>query len=172
MGVLIPKPRLGNRADFLRQTWTALVVANPSPQLCQFASRRGILLVCDLRATAAKDGASGIKLIQQLVQSPAVAIAILPNDQSVPPNRNDFRNLLLAQFISATDSTVIAPWADLLFVEVGDPGRFAQQIATGNLPIIAVRRATDSSSPERSRGACDQLQSDLAPFGDFAGYIT
>jgi Glycosyl hydrolases family 2 len=167
-----PEPAIGDQADFLRQTWTALVVPKPKAELCQFAARRGVLLVADMRKTAANDATSRNEFIRELAQSPAVAIAILPNDQFVAPNRNDFRNLLLAQFVSATEVLAVASWADLVFVEVDDAVQFGQKTVGCNLPIVAVRGAANSSSHERSRAACDQLQSDLANIGDFAGYVT
>jgi hypothetical protein len=163
---------LANQAEFFRQTWTALVVPNPNSRFCQFSARRGILLVADLRDTVANDATSLTTIIQQLAQAPAVGVAVLPNDPSVAAIRQHLRNLLLAQFCSANESLAIAPWADLLFVEVSDLADFLQKTAHGNLPIVAVRRDHGSNSVEQSRAACDRLQSDLAKFGDFAGYVT
>ena len=39
-----------------------------------------------------------------------------------------------------------------------------------DLPIVAVRRGRFASLAE-ARAGCDQLQADLAPLGQFAGYV-
>ncbi len=39
---------MGNDEAFARESWTALVVPEPSDEVCELASRRGVLLVADL----------------------------------------------------------------------------------------------------------------------------
>jgi hypothetical protein len=39
------------------------------------------------------------------------------------------------------------------------------------LPIIVYRPHADAQTAEQARAACDQLQREAAPLGDFAGYF-
>ncbi len=151
-------------SQFARETWTALVVENPADELCEFASRQGVLLFADL--TIAADVSDLGTELRRLARWPAVAIALLRGTANLPPEiRARIPNLLLAQSVSENDP--IAPWAQLAFVESTDLSKFAQL----TIPIIAVRQLSEPISIEQSRAACDALQSELASHGDFAGYV-
>lgn len=155
---------IDSAAEFARETWTALIVDNPSDDLCNFASRRGVLLIADL--TTRRD-----PQLRRLAQWPAVAIALMDGNTALSPEiRAVVPNLLLAQYIPNNQSVQLAPWAQLAFVEVAAPAAFAQKTAGCAVPTIAVRWSPYSASIERSRAACDALQSELTPHGDFAGY--
>jgi len=39
------------------------------------------------------------------------------------------------------------------------------------LPIIVSRKLTEPQPLQTARSACDELQRDLAPMGQFAGYV-
>ena len=181
-------------AEFARETWTALVVPNPSEKFCEFASRQGIFLIADLTnipplplgegqpALSLSMGGEGdlSSQLYRLSHWPAVPIALLPAGATLPADIHDTaHNLLLAQYFPATSLLEPAPWAQAAFVEV--PGataglsssgpEFAHKTAGCCLPIVAVRPAANTQSIEQARADCDTLQSDLAPFGDFAGYI-
>ena len=78
---------LERHQEFLRETWTALVVANPDDEVCEFASRRGILLVADL----IDEGDSPIDSLRRVARWPAVSRRNLGRwrDDFSEPNRRD-----------------------------------------------------------------------------------
>jgi hypothetical protein len=153
-----------------RESWTALVVRSPNDDLCDFASRRGMLLVADL--TQVDFGSSKlVPELRRLARWPAVGIAIISGDANLSAEPRDIaRNLPLAQKIAAGQPMNLRPWARLAFTEVSDPAEFARKTADCTLPIVAVRRKAHGSI-EQSRSAADTLQRDLTSFGDFAGYV-
>ncbi len=153
---------------FARETSTALLVSNPDNALCEFASRRGVMLIADLTASTTQ----GIAELKRLACWPSVAVALLPSRfASLEALSALPRNLLVAAYLSADEPLVLPDWAQLTFVETRDAEDFAQRTPAATWPIIAVRRAMPTATLEQSRAACDALQRDLAPFGDYAGYI-
>ena len=168
------KSLLEHNQDFLRETWTALILKNPVDEVCEFASRRGLLLVADL--TDSNDFARSESLIhslRRLSQWPAVGIAVLPGNAVVAEQeRREVRNLLLTQFVAATNPVISAPWADLMLIEVGLPNGFSQRIKDLKAPVIALRRISPTVDIEQARSECDILQRDLAPHCDCAGYAS
>jgi hypothetical protein len=63
------------------------------------------------------------------------------------------------------------PWVDVLLVRLDDLPALAKIADDIDLPIL-VSRPLDSPLPlDQARAACDALQRDLAPLGQFAGYI-
>ena len=167
------KSGMGSEAEFARESWTTLVSSRPDKKLCEFASRRGVLLIADLTTSHRNCTAEEIAIeLRQLSQSPAVGFALLHTGQKLPANiHTTVRNLLLAQYVAVNEPLVLASWADLAFVELTEPAEFARKTSGLNTAVVAVRRQINSASIEQSRAECDRLQSDLAPFGDFAGYI-
>jgi hypothetical protein len=110
--------------------------------------------------------------LRQLALHPAAALAIvngdLPRDfkpPSVAPN------ILLAQRHKATDPLAVRPWANLLWAEVSEAEALSKLMPMAALPVVAVRRLASPLPIDQARAACDQLQRDLAPIGQFAGYI-
>jgi hypothetical protein len=158
---------------YLRQTWTATIVKWPSTALCKLASRYGMLIIADLRINGNHASFSAVAQTARLVaQWPAVVMAIV--DAGALPGlepRGAIRNLLIAQYISAADPLPLDLQAQIIFAEVGELGRFANRFENSNRPIIAVRPLPHTTKIESARAACDVLQADLAPYGDFAGYI-
>lgn len=110
--------------------------------------------------------------IRQLATFPAAAIAII--DEPLPA---DFRNsevapnLLFAQWIDAECRWPRQSWADLLVVDVDDPALAVEALTLGDLPVITVRNIRPAADLPAARAACDALQRDLAPLGQFAGYV-
>jgi Glycosyl hydrolases family 2 len=153
---------------FLRHTWTAMIVANPDDDVCEFASRRGILLVADLT----DESNTPIASLRRVSRWPAVGFATLPRSAAISAGQiAEIPNLLLAQFVQTDQPISIAPWANLLLVETKQPELFANKIVGVDLPVVAVRPSANINNIEQARAECDILQSDLAPFGDFAGYV-
>jgi hypothetical protein len=162
-----------NEAEFARESWTTIVSSRPDERHCEFASRRGVLLIADLIASHRNSTAKEIAIeLRRLSRWPAVGFALLHTDQKLPADFHmTARNLLLAQYVTVNDTLISAFWADLAFVELTDPAEFAHKTSGLNTAVVAVRQQINSPSIEQSRAECDRLQSDLAPFGDFAGYI-
>ena len=157
-------------AAFARESWTAIVVASPDDELCSFASRRGILLVADLTNREPTCGTS-FEHLRRLASWPAVGIAVMATEADLPGDIHDAApNLLLAQHIRAGEPLDLKPWAQLALAESSNPAEFARTAAQCRSPIIACRDGQPDSLPA-GRLACDALQRDLAPYGDFAGYI-
>ena len=114
-----------------------------------------------------------ISRLRELANYPAAAIAALQR-----PLPNDFNkaqwapNLLLAQWISPENGHRPEPWADLLLVCADELDIFTEIAAIAQAPVITARFLDDRSLDlESARAACDVLQRDLAPIGQFAGYI-
>lgn len=160
--------------DFARQTVTAAIVAWPSDALCQLASRKGMLLVADMRAALAHvTRRHAVERVRALAQWPAVIMAIF-DDESLPliELSRSVRNLLISQYIPLGDfSTAVRNQAQVVFAEVGQPEEFAARFKNHDRPVLAVRRLNEPATMEAARAACDALQRDLAPHGDFAGYV-
>jgi hypothetical protein len=120
----------------------------------------------------AEPGGPIVPRLRRLAQFPAAAIAVF--DQALPP---DFRkleiapNLLFAQLIIPEWRWPRQPWADLLAVGAGDEQLIAETLTFGDIPIIATRFQRPPVDLETARAACDALQRDLAPLGQFAGYV-
>jgi hypothetical protein len=139
---------------------TALVVRSPSDILCEAASRIGVLIVAVLDE-------SNVNEIRRLSRWPAVGIVSLPAGAS-PKIANLGHNLLLAERFAAGQSIDVAAWADVVICEVDDPSGFG--VAQVTKPVLACRPLHAASNVNR-RAGCDRLQGDLAPRGQFAGYI-
>lgn len=147
------------------ETPLATAVDNPSDQLCETASRSGVLLVA--RVSGGDVGAE----LRRLARWPAVGIAILTTPPGDDP-RHHARNILLAQSVSAEVAIEPAVWAQLLFCDVAAPADFARKVDGCRLPIVAVRAEGHATSPAEARAACDRLQRDLAAEGlQMAGYL-
>jgi hypothetical protein len=149
-----------------KQSASALFVADPSDQFLQEASEEGILLAVDLPASqpAAE--------LTRLGRWPAVAVVVLEGGISAGKElRLAARNTLLAQQVNQSGRvSAPAPWAHLLWWQIENESISTPTLAD-NMPIIAYRPTSKNATIEESRRACDRLQADLSPLGDFAGYI-
>jgi hypothetical protein len=158
---------------FLRQTWTAAIVPWPTAALCELASHRGVLLIADLRSAHSNSVPSAAAAaVDEVAQWPAAAMAIVDaNTLPLIEPRGAVRNLLIGQSVSADKPVAAAPNTQIIFAEVGELEDFVVRFRNCDRPIIAVRRLPEPVKIEEARAACDALQRDLAPYGDFAGYV-
>jgi hypothetical protein len=169
--------QIAEQAAFLRETWTALVVSHPDDELCEFASRNGVLLMADLASNKAKSACTGAETdltseLRRVAQWPAAVIAIVSGDADLPRGIHEIaRNLLLAQRIVADVPWRQADWAQIAIVEAANPNAFVDKMKRCSLPIIAYRPQSASTDIESARAACDALQRDLASCGGLAGYV-
>ncbi len=149
----------------------ALVVHEPSDELCQRASCAGVLLVAQLNQ-------GNIAAIRHLSRWPAVGIIVL---RSADPATDQALNALgrvcvLAQRFGPEENVVPQRWAQVAVVDVGDLQSLPQRIAGADLPLIAHRPWNAAKEIEPARAECDRLQRDLAASGalagaDWAGYV-
>jgi hypothetical protein len=65
----------------------------------------------------------------------------------------------------------VLPWADLLFASAVNLNWIASVMTQSHLPVLATRPLAAPLELASARAACDALQRDLAPIGQFAGYI-
>jgi hypothetical protein len=113
-------------------------------------------------------------VLRSVARFPAVAIALIEERIQLPA---DFRkssvapNLIFAQKIDLFRPWSLQPWADLLVVNAEKPELIAEAMSVGEIPIIAYRRCRPPVELVTARAACDELQRDLAPLGQFAGYV-
>jgi hypothetical protein len=149
-----------------KQTASALFVTDPSDTFLQEASEEGVLLAVELPVSqpAAE--------LTRLGRWPAVAVVVLEGGISAGKElRLAARNTLLAQQVNQSGRvSAPTPWAHLLWWQIENESIPAPTLAD-NMPIIAYRPTSKNATIEESRRACDRLQADLAPLGDFAGYV-
>jgi hypothetical protein len=145
------------------------VVDDPSDDMCGQATQIGVLLVAKITTDAGDVTAE----VQRLARFGAVGFVIVENP---PPATDEMsnvaRNVVLCHLVCDDRSGDTLPsWAETIVYEVEDLQRAAQFAAECALPVIAWRRSAETNHPAAARVACDALQRDLAPHGDFAGYF-
>lgn len=147
-----------------REAETVMCVRNPNDALCEAASRQGVLLL-------AKLGGNELDEVVRLRRWPAVGLiavaASTERDLSVLG-----LNAQLVQQSPVGGPLVPAAWADAVMVEMSPhETELPDSLADCPLPVVVHRPAGPLSSVADGRAACDRLQRDLAPCGQFAGYI-
>src|SRR5262249_27836885 len=132
-------------------------------------SQRGALATVFI----AEDDRPTPERIRDIARYPGVAIVATDATLPIDFSRSQLSpNLLLAQWLSPEHWPERQPWADLLMVCADEPELLVEASSLGEVPIIAARFVMNSSLDLASaRAACDALQRDLAPLGQFAGYI-
>jgi hypothetical protein len=131
------------------------------------ASQWGALAVVELQGNVE----SIATRLRQLAWQPAAALAVVRGELpsglalgTIAPN------VLLVQPISHSGEEV-QPWAKALWAETSDSAALERWTKIADLPLVAVRRLSQPLPLDQARAACDQLQRDLAPLGQFAGYV-
>lgn len=151
-----------------RASAAAMYVADPLDELCQEASRVGVMLLAGLSAGTADPAAA----VRRLGRWPSVAMAVLESGAPLPATiRLLAPNLLLAQHVGPGAALAPAAWAHVVVCEDGDAAMLARRAAHCPLPVIAQRNAGRQTDLADARAHCDRLQRDLAGRGDFAGYL-
>jgi hypothetical protein len=146
-----------------RESSTAMLARHPGDELCEAASRVGVLVVAELDEAIESE-------IRRLSRWPAVGLVAL-NKVSATFFRGWGHNLLVAQRFAATEPVALAPWAQVAVVEVADDGDLARRVADCPAAVIPMRPAGPMPSVMAGRAECDRLQRHLAGDGDWAGYI-
>ena len=150
-----------------RASDAALVVAAADDGFCLEASRQGVPLVVMVSGR----GGELANEIYRLGNWPAVFLVVLDAEQPADFDpRLLARNLLFAAHYRADRPLGSSTWAHVLWREIENE-QASVRYAGSPRPIIAVRRLPDQADIPTTRGACDRLQLELAPFGNFAGYV-
>ena len=135
------------------------------------ASELGVLLVGQLSG----ESENTLSRLEQLARWPAVGMVLMDTavaEATLVANRP--RNVLLGQRLRVDETMTEfqpAQWADFVVGDVDDPALFVVQTKELQIPVVACRQMESELSPQNIRTACEQLQQDLAPYGDFAGYL-
>jgi hypothetical protein len=132
------------------------------------ASQRGTMAVVELRGEASEITTR----LRLLAMFPAAMMAVvhghLPRQFAI---KGVAPNLLLAQSLDPIREFTLQPWAQAIWAETSDASALQALQTTSGLPIVIVRRLLSTAPVEQARAACDKLQRDLAPTGQFAGYV-
>jgi glycosyl hydrolase family 2 len=133
-------------------------------RLLTMASEEGVLLIVQLAS------ANAAAEISRLSRYAAVAITVLPAG-SRSSRFAVATNIVLAHPLKQGEIEPPPDDARLVVAEVSDKATFADWASTQHRPVIAFRPLPDSYETAAARAECDRLQRDLAPYGQFAGYI-
>jgi hypothetical protein len=145
----------------------ALVVSAADDEYCLAASRQGVPLVVILPGR----GAELTDEIRRLGKWPAVFLVVLESEQPADFDPRPLaRNLLFAVRHQADKPPGSWSWGHVLWCEI-DREQVPARCSGLPRPIIAVRRLQNYTEIPTARSACDRLQLELAPLGDFAGYV-
>jgi hypothetical protein len=158
--------------DHLPRAWhealAAYVTVNPEDECLADAAQWGSLTVVELTA----DAGSLVSRLRGLARFPGVAVAVVRGAPPAAVQPADIGpNLILAQFLGPGDPPVRASWAQVVLAAAADPRRVAEVAGALDVPLVAVRPLDEPLPIAAARAACDALQRDLAPYGQFAGYI-
>lgn len=151
-----------------REVSAALITDNPDEGLCQEASCAGVLVIA--RVFQSPGGAA--EEVRAASRWPALGVALVDQDATVGDDlKQAAPNILWAQYSSLDHPATPRGWADVVVREVGDPAVFANEVRDCPRPVFALRPHPTFTSLAGARAACDQLQRDLAPYVDVAGYL-
>lgn len=161
--------------DWRRHSAVALVDPAETPlddRLLDDASNSGLPLVVRLHGPAANRPEEFRRLARH-----AAVIGLLwePSETGTAADepfdpRSAAPGLLLLQRYTSLDRPP-EPWADVLATPAEAlQERAAEFVAIGR-PIVALRPLDRPVDLRTARDACDRLQRDLAPHGDFSGYV-
>ncbi|MDA1052123.1 MAG: hypothetical protein O3C40_16810 [Planctomycetota bacterium] len=152
--------------DAFQDNAGVIVVKDPTESLLSRASFSGVLLVAELTS------GDLLQELRRLSHWPASAIAILPSECDVTKElRAAVPNLLFAERIDLSTAIAPADWTQVVFCDETNQQQLRDALTQMPLPIVAERRLNGGYTLKEARRECDHLQRDLAPLGDFAGYI-
>lgn len=156
-----------------RQHGLTLWSADPAEMACDLADEQGVELVADLRGVVDVDGR-----LRALAMRPSSAVIVLDAAAVDPPGACDLQrrpgNALLAiEDVFQADATLskdaFSPAVVVWPVPQGGPAQRGQ--SRGAPPVLAIRAGQAYADFAEARRQCDQLQAELAPEYDLAGYF-
>jgi hypothetical protein len=149
-----------------REASAAMVMHDPTDALCREASRAGVMLVAYVANPS-------MGVFSRLARWAAIGVIVTSSadEDLLSKSRRRFPNLLLAQFVEATSPVHLSQHCHAAFVDQVLLRSPSLDWVGRAMPIVAVRRLDLPLPLYEGRYACDELQRDLAPIGDFAGYV-
>jgi hypothetical protein len=135
----------------------ALVVLDPSEAFLQRASELGVPIVADLRGLSPS--------LTSYTWQPSVVLVLL--DKATPKPHA----IKTASVARPACGFAANTWPDAITIELSNSERPPAWAATCEKPLIAIRRQGAYAELAEARRACDQLQADLAPQFNLAGYF-
>ena len=165
----VAKPQSNNWEPRLwHDSTTAMLVDSPSDELCCQGDVAGVLLIVHVSGSAS-DAASRLRHLGCFA---SVGMVILDDEAARGESiRRPRSGVLLAQRVRGGGSFDMRPWADVIVCDLSRADADEFDISEVNCPVLMYRGDESSSSPQQARAACDRLQRDLAPVGQFAGYL-
>ena len=143
----------------------AYVSDGSDPESLAEASQWGALSVVQIQ----QHGEEAVQRLRELARHPGVSIAAIHGALPADFKKSDAApNLLLAQGSRSSATAELEPWVELIAT---DELTWLTNSAALDKPVIAIRRLDSFASVADARAACDVLQRDLAPIGQFAGYV-
>ncbi len=145
----------------------AMVVRDPTAELCQQASQAGVMLIVWVDADCA------VTQLGSLTGWAAVAVALLDRTppQTLAALRQLAPNLLFGYELSETHLGSVIEGSDLLLCRADESLLRAAQRLQPTRSICGWRPAGRLRTVPEARAACDRLQRDLAPRFDLNGYL-
>jgi hypothetical protein len=143
-----------------REESTAVAIDDPDDAWLDEASRTGIWVIARIG-----EGSNLSVELRRLAQWPAVALIAVSSARDSRP-ACPAGNILLAAIIEEENRPV--PWAHVAITD-SNLLRAEPSVTPQTRPVMVERRGKFASVAD-ARKACDQLQAELAPRGQFAGY--
>jgi hypothetical protein len=117
-----------------------------------------------------ESGEQAVARLRELAHHPAVAMAVVLGELPANFKRSDVApNLLLGNWMGGDIAFHVAPWADVQFVAA--EAKLLTAAGKIEKPVVVTRYLDRPLDLPAARAACDALQRDLAPQGQFAGYV-
>ncbi|HMO83962.1 MAG TPA: hypothetical protein PKC18_03480 [Lacipirellulaceae bacterium] len=165
-GALLPNGAL-SALDEADRCGATLIVPNPSFEFCEHATRRGVSVIADLREA----GRKLLHEMRQLAWQGAVLAAIVDANQL--ESAADIDGPMLIEWVHLDSGPVrMADDGRRPMIVSLEPGRTPPaELAVVHRPMIAVSHRARSRTVAEARDSCDNLQAELAPAFDLAGYF-
>lgn len=147
----------------------AMLAENPSDDLCEEATRLGVVIIADVTE---EDDRLAAEALGRLARWPTVAIALVGPDVEVHPSiRSTARNLLLGERRNSINAGPPRRWADVVVCSATTEADLIRLAKGLELPVLAERAAGWCDDLTEARRRCDALQRDVAGIAELAGYI-
>jgi hypothetical protein len=138
--------------------------AQLTDQLLATASELGVLVIAEL---SSQDDCR--QELSRLSRHAAVAMVLLAADMPLRPAASS--STLLVRWLVQGEREPPPDDVRAALAQVHDVATFANWAGGLSRAVIAYRPLVETSDLATARAACDRLQRDLAPYGQFAGYI-
>ena len=137
----------------------------PDDSLAEAVAAEGVMLVPLLRAEHLVE-------LDRLARQTTIAVCVLESSPDWPADlRRRIPQTIFWQSMTIDAPRELAPWAQGALVSLGDdPTRIAEW-QDFPAPVVVRRKIASVPSLAAARAECDRLQRDVAPHGDWAGFI-